>query len=117
MATVVIATSALAAERLYIKKNEVFCDASKTLCLYGSLTYNVNPRIVSLNARVQKQTGPGEIYMLLSGRNRQDDIRRTEIRIRIRGAYSEIVDHQMRPDAPDVSQWTLSLFTFEAESN
>jgi len=116
-ATVLLATSALAADRLYLKKNEIFCDASETLCLYGSFTYRVNSRIVNLNARVQKQTGPGEIYMILSGRNRQDDLRRTEIRIQIRGTHSEIVDHKMRPDAPDVSEWELSLFTFEAESN
>jgi len=117
VATMVIAASALASDRLYLKKNEIFCDTSKTLCLYGSFTYRVNSRIVSLNARVQKQTGPGEIYILLSGRNRQNDLRRAEIRIQIRGTYSEIIDYKMRPDAPDVSEWELSLFTFEAESN
>ncbi len=115
IATVVVATNSVAADRLYLKKQEVFCDTSKKLCLYGSLTYRVNSRVISLNARVQKQTGPGEIYMILSGRNRQDDLRRTEIRIRIRGTHSEIVDHRMRPDAPDVSEWELASFTFKAD--
>jgi len=112
-----LATSAIAADRLYLKKNEVFCDTSKKLCLYGSITYRVNARIVSLNARVQKQTGPGDIYMILSGRNRQYDLRRTEIRIRIRGTHSEIIDYKMRPDAPDVSEWNLSLFEFVQDSD
>lgn len=117
VSTVLIMTSALAADRLYLKKNEIFCDTSETLCLYGSFTYQVNSRIVSLNARVQKQTGPGEIYIILSGTNRQDHLRRAEIRISIRGTYSEIIDYKMRPDAPDVYEWELSLFTFEANSN
>jgi hypothetical protein len=115
--TVVVATNSVAADRLYLKKYEVFCDTSEKLCLYGSLTYRVNSRVISLNARVQKQTGPGEIYMILSGRNRQDDLRRTEIRIRIRGTHSEIVDHKMRPDAPDVSEWELASFTFKADES
>ena len=112
-----LASGAIAAERLYIKKNETFCDSSGKLCLHGSFTYRVNSRIVSLNARVQKQTGPGEIRITLSGTNRQDMLRLTEISISIRGTYSEIIDYQMRPDAPDVAEWHLSSFRFEANSN
>ena len=112
-----VASGAVAAERLYIKKNETFCDSSGKLCLHGSFTYRVNSRIVSLNARVQKQTGPGEIQITLSGTNRQDMLRLTEIRFSIRGTYSEIIDHKMRPDAPDVAEWHLSSFRFEANSN
>ena len=116
MAIFLITTNALASDRLYLKNDEVFCDTSKTLCLYGSFTYRVNSRIVGLNARVQKQTGPGEIYIVLSGRNRQEQLRRAEIRIQIRGTHSEIIDYKMRPDAPDVSAWELSLFEFVPDS-
>ena len=107
-----IATAALAEERQYIRKNETFCDSSGVLCLHGSLTYGPNSRIVSLNARVQKATGPGTFLIILSGSNRQEMLRRTEIRLTIRGTYSEIINHQMRPDAPDVSEWQISSFVF-----
>ena len=100
-----------------MKKNETFCDSSGVLCLRGSLTYTVNSRIVSLKARVQKQTGPGVIHITLAGTNRQDMLRRTEIIITIRGTHSEIIDHQMVPDAPDVYEWEMSSFVFEAKSN
>jgi hypothetical protein len=111
------ATIAFAGERLYMKKNETFCDSSGVLCLHGSLTYRVNSRIVSLNARVQKQTGPGVIRITLAGTNRQDMLRRTEIMITIRGTHSEIIDHQMVPGAPDVYEWEISSFLFEAKSD
>ena len=111
-----ITTSAFAAERLYIRKSESFCDSSGILCLRGSLTYRPNSRVVSLNARVQKQTGPGIIRIYLSGINRREMLRRAEIVISIRGTHSEIIDHQMRPDAPDVTLWELSSFEFEAKS-
>lgn len=107
-----IATAALAEERQYIRKNEIFCDSSGVLCLRGSLTYRPNSRIVSLNARVQKPTGPGTLLIILTGSNRQEMLRRTEIRLTIRGTYSEIINHQMRPDAPDVSEWQISSFVF-----
>ena len=110
------ATSAFAGERLYMKKNETFCDSNGVLCLRGSLTYRVNSRIVSLNARVQKQTGPGVIHITLAGTNRQGMLRRTEIIITIRGTHSEIIDHQMVPGAPDVYEWAISSFLFEAKS-
>lgn len=109
----VLTAAAFAAELQYLKKSERFCDSSGTLCLYGKLTYRPNPRIVSLNARVQKQTGPGTIHIILSGSNLQGFLRRTEIRLPIRGTYSEIINHQMRPDAPDVSEWELESFVFE----
>lgn len=111
-----LTTAAFAAERLYLKKNETFCDVSATLCLHGSLTYRLNSRIVSLNARVLQASGPGTIRISLSGTNRQNMLRRTEIRITIRGTYSEIIDHKMRPDAPDVAEWVLSSFIFEPQS-
>jgi hypothetical protein len=111
------ATSIFAGERLYMKKNETFCDSSGVLCLRGSLTYQTNSRIVSLNARVQKQTGPGVIHITLAGTNRHDMLRRTEIIIIIRGTHSEIIDHQMVPGAPDVYEWEISSFLFEAKSN
>jgi len=106
------AICAQAGERYYIKKSETFCDSSGVLCLNGSLSYRVNPRIMSLNARVQKKTGPGKIRFILTGVNWQGIESITEINISIRGAYSEIIDHKMRPDAPDVAEWKILSFRF-----
>ena len=113
----VCATSLLAADHFFIKKNEVFCSSSGTLCIKGSLSYRVNPRILSLNARVQKRTGPGVIRIRLTGANRQNMQRYTEMNVSIRGTYSEIIDHKMRPDAPDVADWHISSFTFDERAD
>ncbi len=104
---------AQAGERYYLKKSETFCDSSGVLCLNGSLSYRVNPRILSLNARVQKKTGPGFIRIILIGANWQGIERFTEISISIRGTYSEIIDHSMRTNEPDVSEWEISSFRFQ----
>lgn len=112
-----LATNAHTEERLYLRKNETFCDSNRVLCLHGSLTYQPNSRIVSLNARVQKQTGPGTLLIILAGNNRLDMFRRTEIKLSIRGNFSEIINHQMRPDAPDVPEWNISSFTFESKDD
>ena len=86
-----------------------------TVCLRGTIAYEPNVRILSINARVQKQTGPGELRLGFSGSNRQGMLRYTEIVLMIRGTASEIVDHHMRPDAPDVANWTLNSFEFQKD--
>lgn len=108
-------SAAFALERYYLKKSEVFCDTQQFLCLSGSITYEPNFRILELRARVQKQTGPGEIRLYFSGSNRLDQLRRTEIVLKIRGAHSEIVNLRIRPDAPDVDNWQLAGFLFTPE--
>lgn len=107
---------AAAEERHYIKKNEVFCDSSGRLCLDGSLWYLQNSRLLRLKARIRKQTGPGVIRMRLVGNNRLGDLRRTQIMLPVRGAYSEIVTHDLRPDAPDVADWRLTSFEFTSNA-
>ena len=114
-AFIAAAGSATALERHYIKKDEVFCDSTGILCLRGTIAYEPNHRILSLNARLQKQTGPGQLRLGFSGSNRQGLLRHTEIVLRIRGTYSEIVDHRIRPDAPDVDTWALQSFSFEKD--
>lgn len=107
-----LSSVASALERYYLKKSEVFCDSQQTLCLRGSITYEPNLRLLSLNARVQKHPGPGELRLSFSGTNRQAVPRRTEIVIQIRGNHSEIIDRRSRPDAPDVENWRLTGFLF-----
>jgi hypothetical protein len=106
-----------AAERFYIKKSEIFCDTTGTLCLDGTLSYEPNSRIVSLRTRVQKQTGPGTLQIVLMGTDRQGHAHYSEISIDVRGTHSEIVNQQMRPDVPSVDNWSLSSMTFSPHSD
>ena len=101
------------AERRYLKKSEVFCDSSETVCLDGTLYYETNSRVLTLKARLQKKVAPGIIRLRFTGTDRHDYQSRTEILLRIRGNYSEIVTTRMRPDDPAVSNWQLVDFTFE----
>lgn len=100
------------AERSYLKKSETFCATGHSLCLVGSLWYEPNSRLLSLNARIEKQTGPGTIRITFVGSSRLNVQRRTELNVSVRGAHSEIIDHQMRPDAPDVYEWRIDSFAF-----
>ena len=111
-APLLLSSAASALERYYLKKSEIFCDTQQILCLSGSITYEPNFRILDIRARVQKQTGPGELRLYFSGTNRQDQLRRTEIVLKIRGTHSEIIDRRIRPDAPDVENWQLAGFLF-----
>lgn len=116
-APLLLSSAASALERYYLKKSEIFCDTQQVLCLSGSITYEPNFRILDIRARVQKQSGPGELRLYFSGTNRQDQLRRTEIVMIIRGTHSEIIDHRIRPDAPDVENWQLTGFLFTPDSD
>ena len=107
-----LSATASGAHRVYLKKSEVFCDVAQVICLRGSLTYEPNSRILQLHARVQKQVRPGTIAMTFTGTNRLGVLKRTEITIDVRGKSSEIVNKSIRPDAPDVSNWELSTFSY-----
>ncbi|MDH4049479.1 MAG: hypothetical protein OEW68_15090 [Gammaproteobacteria bacterium] len=101
------AAIAYAGERQYLKKNDLFCVDSGSLCIRGSLYYDVNPRLLSLRGRVQKAKGPGLLRFRLSGRNDLGHPRYTTLEIRLRGRYREIINSRMIPDAADVRSWML----------
>ena len=107
--------TAVAGERHYLKKNERFCDASEALCLRGTLSYEVNTRLFTLNARVQSAPGPGLLRLRLSGRNRLGHQHHTMIQLSLRGRPGEIVSTRMIPDAPDVYRWQLDSIRFDAD--
>ena len=99
----------------YLKKNEAFCDSSGTVCLRGTISYRVNPRLLQLRARITKAPGPGQLKINVAGNNRLAHPRRAAIEVTIRGKASEIVNTDMIPDAPDVSQWELVSIQFAAD--
>jgi hypothetical protein len=104
---------ASAAETIYLIRNDVFCSTSNSICIRGTLSYEVNPRLLRLNGRVQRATGPGVLLIYLSGANKRGHRRIAEMEIRVRGHYSEIIDFKVIPDHPDVSTWSIDSILFD----
>lgn len=104
-----------AAELQYLRKNESFCDSAASVCLHGTISYRANSRLLQLRARVVKAPGPGRLTVNVVGKNRLEHLRRAAIEITINGRASEIVNHDMIPDAPDVYSWEIQSIAFEAD--
>ena len=112
-ACLLAASTSSAGPLYYLKKNELFCDDAKLLCIRGTLRYEVNPRLFRLWGRVQTSPGRGLLRIRLNGTNRLDHLRTTMMEIQLRGTYSEIVDYKMIPDYPDVDDWEVVMIEFE----
>ncbi len=95
--------------------NAELCDQENRVCLRGTLTYRSNPRLLQLRARVLRATGPGLLRVRVVGENLDGFMRRTTMEIRIRGNYSEIVDHKLITDHPDVDSWELEAIFFSPD--
>lgn len=106
---------ALAGPRDYLFRDERLCDTDEIFCIRGTLSYHSNPRLLRLRARVQKAPGPGLLRIRLAGANQMGHHRLTPFEVRVRGHYSEIIDHKMIPDYPDVQGWVVERVEFIAD--
>lgn len=106
---------AFAGPRDYLFHEERVCDADGVFCLRGTLSYHSNPRLLRLRARVQKAPGPGLLRIRLAGFNPQGHRRSAPFEVRVRGRNSEIIDHKMIPDYPDVEAWDVERVEFIAD--
>ena len=106
-----------AAPRDYLFEDERVCDVDGVFCLKGTLSYESNPRLLQLRARVQKSPGPGLLRIRLEGKNRQGYSRYSLLEVRVRGNYSEIINHKMIPDHPDALAWVVYGVEFEADKD
>lgn len=106
---------ALAGPRDYLFRDERICDTDEVFCLRGMLSYDSNPRLLHLRARVQKAPGPGLLRIMLEGSNRQGHRHIVSVEVRVRGHYSEIIDHKMIPDYPDTQSWAVFGVVFAAD--
>jgi len=95
--------------------NATLCDTENRVCLRGTLTYYANPRLVELRSRVLRASGPGLVILRLAGENALGETRYTTLDVRIRGRYSEIVNHKLVTDHPDVEQWRLESVRFRPD--
>lgn len=110
-----IAASSVAGPRENLFRNERVCNTDGTFCFRGSLTYYPNPQLMSLRARVQAAPGPGMLRIRLSGANDLGHLRYAPFEVRVRGRYSEIINHKMIPDHPDVESWEVVRVEFIAD--
>lgn len=108
-------TVALAGPRDYLFRDERVCDTDRVFCFRGTLSYHSNPRLLHLRARVQTAPGPGLLRIRLSGANQLGHRRSAPFEVRVRGSYSEIIDHKMIPDYPDVQGWVVERVEFIAD--
>lgn len=113
LASAVLAPSAaLASRTLYLARDEPLCDGPRTLCIDGTLTYDVNDRLLWLRGRVRATAVPGTLRITVKGTNRLGHVRYAPLEVRLRGRASEIVDFRMIPDHPDVANWAIDRVDF-----
>ena len=91
-----IVTSAVAGPRDYLFRNERICDAERVFCIRGTLSYDSNPRLLRLRARVQDAPGPGLLRIRLAGSNDLGHRRLAPFEVRVRGRPSEIINHRIK---------------------
>ena len=105
-------TAALASRTLFLAREELLCDADRIICIHGTLTYDVNDRLLWLRGRVQAAAVPGVLRITVRGSNRLGHERFAPMEIALRGRATEIVDFRMVPDWPDVANWSIDRIDF-----
>ena len=105
----------LAAPREYLFRDKRVCDEEQVLCFRGTMSYEPNPRLVRLRARVRTAPGPGLLRIRLAGTNDLGHRRISPFEVRVRGQLGEIISHRMIPDYPDVMNWHVELVEFLAD--
>ena len=108
-------SAALAGPREHLFQDKRVCDVNNVLCFRGTMTYYSNPRLLRLRARVKTASGPGLLRIRLTGTNELGHRRYSPFELRVRGRHSEIINHKMIPDHPDVLAWEVDLVEFIAE--
>lgn len=108
----IVFSASLAGPREYLFQDKRICDTNEVFCIRGTLSYHSNPRLLHLRARVQKAPGSGLLRIRLSGVNQQGDRRLAPFEVRVNGNYSEIINHKMIPDHPDVEDWAVERVEF-----
>jgi hypothetical protein len=109
---VLTSAAALASRTLYLAREELICDATRIICIDGSLGYDVNDRLLWLRGRVQASTVPGVLRITVRGSNRLGHMRFAPMEIGLRGRATEIVNFEMIPDYPDVANWSIDRIEF-----
>lgn len=107
----------LASRTIYLAENELICDGERILCIDGTLSYDVNDRLLWLRGRVQATAAPGVLEITVTGTNRLGHVRSAPMEIALRGRATEIVDFRMIPDHPDVENWSIGHIVFKPDGD
>ncbi len=114
----ITAVPALAGPRENVTNGTVLlCDADNHVCLRGSIVYYSNPRLIELRSRVHRASGPGVVQLRLSGTDSAGATRFTTLEVTIRGRNSEIANHKLITDFPDIESWQLESVRFLPGAN
>lgn len=105
-------TAALASRTLFLAEEELICDGDRLVCVDGTLSYDVNERLLWLRGRVQFTTVPGLLQITVRGSNRLGHVRFAPMEIQLRGKASDIVDFRMIPDHPDIDNWAIDKIVY-----
>ncbi len=109
------AGAAYAAGLRFVLREEVFCAPQEALCIDGSITYEPNSRLLALGGRITATRQAGEFTVVLIGHQRDGTARFTEMRIPVKGRYSEIVRDRMVPDWPEIDDWAFHHAEFHPD--
>ena len=112
-----VASAALAGPREYLFQDARICDTQGVFCFRGTMSYRSNPRLLSLRARVQEAPGPGMLRIRLTGANELGHVRFAPFEVEVDGNNSEIINHEMIPDYPDVLSWQVDSVQFVASED
>ena len=107
-----ITNIAYASPREYLFKDQQVCDSQGTFCMRGTLYYKSNSRLLHLRIRVQVAPGSGLLIIRLAGTNELGHQRYAPFEVQVRGNNSEIINHKMIPDYPDVQSWSVQRVSF-----
>jgi hypothetical protein len=110
-----LCTAVIAGPRDDLFHDKRICDADEVFCFRGTLSYHSNPRVLHLRARIQRAPGSGLLRIRLSGANLLGHRRFAPFEVQVRGNHSEIINHKMIPDHPDVESWEVENVEFIAD--
>ena len=112
VAALLLSAMSSASQPDYLFQDRYLCDETGAFCMLGTLTFQPNPRLLHLRARVRKAPGPGLLRIILIGSNRLGYRRLAPFEVRVRGNVTEILNHKMVPDHPDALGWAVQYVEF-----
>jgi len=101
----------------FLVRGEKICDTSGALCVQASITWEPNDRLLELYGRVTASTEPGTLWIVFRGHQRDGTVRYTEMRIPLKGRYSEIARDKIIPDWPEIDDWAVDHARYERRAD
>lgn len=117
LVALLLPAASLGGPRDYLFRDERLCSQEGDFCFSGTMSFQRNPRLLQLRARVQTAPGPGLLRIWVTGENRLGHRRYAPFELRVRGNPTEILNHKMIPDPPDALGWEVDFIEFVADAD